>query len=62
MSRKRDILVFAIRGLHVGEELFCTLMSYARIAPRISYFQSANPRCRFKAHERDGLMHIRRIT
>ena len=62
MSRKRDILVYALRRLHRGEELLCTATSYARVAPRITNFQYANPRIRFEAHERDGLTHIRRTT
>jgi hypothetical protein len=60
MKRQRDILDFSLHTLKIGEEVFCTLRAYTNIAPRIEQFQHANPSCRFKVRQWDGLAHIRR--
>jgi hypothetical protein len=61
MKRPRDILVLALRNLHVGEELLCTSRTYTQIAPRIEAFKQTYPTCRFNVLQRDGVKHIKRI-
>ena len=60
MNPPRDILVLTLRNLRVGEDVYCTPRTHAKITPRVQAFQRDHAPCRFNLFRQGALGFIRR--